>query len=274
MDAFGMLDIVLPELIALKGLPQPGSTLDGFAHSIRVVHMTHRLLTNLQTGWGDVLLPYHEHITQHLTSLVGDGYDRRALLFLAALLHDIGKSSTFKCHEDGLVHYFDHEKIGAQRAREILGRLRFSRQVSDWVASVVRWHLRPLLLARETTVSRRALHRFFRDTGETGVSVVLLALADHLALDEPAQHEHHNKVLETVSQLFEAYFGQHDEIVTPSPLLRGGEIVRQLGISPGPLVGSLLRELQEAQAAGEVRTRAQAWEWVRMRLSTLQPKDS
>jgi len=267
MDTFGILDIILPELAALKGLPQPGSTSDGFAHSIRVVQMTHCLLANPQTEWRDVLLPYCERITQHLTPLVGDGYDRRALLFLAALLHDVGKPSTLTYYEDGTVHYFDHEKIGAQRAREILGRLRFSRQVSDWVTFVVRWHLRPLLLARETTVSRRALHRFFRDTGETGVSVALLALADHLALDEPARHEYHDKVLETIGRLLEAYFGQHDEIVTPPPLLRGGEIVRQLGISPGPLVGSLLRELQEAQAAGEVVTRAQAWEWVRTRLS-------
>lgn len=267
MDALGILGIVLPELTALKGLPQPGSAWDGFVHSIRVVHMTHSVLANLQIEQGNALSPYRERIAQHLALLVGDGYDRRGLLLLAALLHDVGKPATLQCHKDGTVHYFDHEKIGVQLAKEILGRLRFSRQASDWVAALVRWHLRPLLLAREMMVSRRAVHRFFRDTGETGVSVALLALADHLALDEPAQHAHYNQVLQTIGQLLEAYFGQHDQIVTPPPLLSGGEIVHQMGLSPGPLIGSLLRGLQEAQAAGEVATRAQAWEWVRARLS-------
>ncbi len=273
MDAFGLLDVILPELTALKGLPQPQSTLDGFFHSVRTVHMTHCILTSHQTAL-TATLPYRERVAQHLATLVGDSYDRRALLVLAALLHDIGKPSTFRRHEDGTVHYFDHEKVGARLARDVLVRLRFSRQVNDWVVSIVRWHLRPLLLAREMTVSRRALHRFFRDAGEAGVSVVLLALADHLAANALSQYGHEDKVLKTIGQLLEAYFERRDEIVTPPPLLRGGEIVRQLGISPGPLVGSLLQELQEAQAAGEVMTRDQAWEWVRTRLSaSSQPKD-
>ncbi|MGQ9502743.1 MAG: CCA tRNA nucleotidyltransferase [Anaerolineae bacterium] len=274
MDAFGLLDIVLPELTALKGLPQPGSSMDSFAHSIRVVHMMHRILASCQTALTEVL-PYRECVTQHLATLVGDGYDRRALLILAALLHDVGKPSTLKRCEDGTIHYFGHEKMGTQLVKEILGRLRFSRQVSDWVMSIVRWHLRPLLLARETTVSRRALHRFFRDAGEAGVSVTLLALADCMAVDESSWHERKDKVLGTLEQLLEAYFERRDEIVTPPLLLSGNEIIHQLGITPGPLIGSLLQELQEAQAAGEVVTRAQAWEWVRTRLSaSSQPKDS
>ncbi|MGC8879534.1 MAG: CCA tRNA nucleotidyltransferase [Anaerolineae bacterium] len=273
MDAWDLLDAILPELIALKGLPQPGSTMDGFAHSVRAVHMMHRVLMDYQTQLAEVS-PFSERIAQHLATLVGDGYDRRVLLVLAALLHDIGKPSTFKCYEDGTVHYFDHEKVGAQMAKEILMRLHFSRQVSDWVVSIVRWHLRPLLLSREVTVSRRALHRFFRDVGEAGVSVALLAWADHLAAYDLIWHEREDKVLRTISQLLEVYFERCDEIVAPPPLLSGGEIARQLGISPGPLIGSLLRELQEAQAAGEVATRTQAWEWVRTRLAaSSQPKD-
>jgi hypothetical protein len=129
----------------------------------------------------------------------------------------------------------------------------------------VRWHLRPLLLARETAISRRALHRFFRDVGEVGVSVALLALADHMADDGLILHG--DRVSVTIGRLLKAYFEQHDEIVAPPLLLSGGEIVHRLGVSPGPLIGNLLRGLREAQAAGEVTTRAQAWEWVRAHLS-------
>ena len=264
MDMLGVLSVVLPELTALKGLPQPGRTVDGFLHSLHVTHMVHRLLMEREAMPAEVL-PYREFIFQHLASLVGDGYDRRVLLILAALLHDIGKPSTFERGENGTIHYFDHEKVGAQLAREVLARLHFSRQVTDWVTSIVRWHLRPLLLARDTAISRRALHRFFRDVGEVGASVALLALADHMADDGLILHG--DRVSVTIGRLLKAYFEQRDEIVAPPLLLSGGEIVQRLGVSPGPLIGNLLRGLREAQAAGEVTTRAQAWEWVRAHLS-------
>jgi len=265
MDTFGLLDVILPELNTLKGLPQPGSTKDCFAHSIQVTQALYNLLEG-NHALPDTVLPYYEHIIQHLATLVGDGYDRRVLLILAALLHDIGKPSTFGRHEDGNIHYFDHEKVGSQLARKVLARLHFSRPVNEWVASIVRWHLRPLLLAREVTVSRRALHRFFRDVGEVGVSIALLALAENATADRPEAREDSDKVSIVVGQLLEAYFERRGEIVSPPPLLSGGEIVDQLGLSPGPLIGTLLRDLQEAQAAGEVTTRAQAWEWIRARV--------
>jgi hypothetical protein len=127
------------------------------------------------------------------------------------------------------------------------------------VDTIVRYHLRPLLLAREPSLSRRDIHRYFRDSGDAGVDTAILSLADH----PPPDGAH----LATVRQLLEAYFSRRFEVVSPRPLLSGAEIVGRFGLAPGPAVGELLRELQEAQAAGEVSTPFQAEEWLRAQLA-------
>jgi hypothetical protein len=52
----------------------------------------------------------------------------------------------------------------------------------------------------------------------------------------------------------------------PSPFLGGKDLIQRFGLKPGPLIGELLAELQEAQAVGEVGTLAQAIAWVQTQL--------
>ena len=59
-------------------------------------------------------------------------------------------------------------------------------------------------------------------------------------------------------ELLDAFFNRHAEVVSPAPLLRGGDLVAEIGAPPGAWLGELLRALAEAQAAGEVRTRDEA----------------
>ena len=56
------------------------------------------------------------------------------------------------------------------------------------------------------------------------------------------------------------------ETVWPQPVLRGDDLMRELGLEPGPLIGRLLEEVRGAQAAGEVQTREEALEWARQAL--------
>src|SRR5690606_39239458 len=113
--------------------------------------------------------------------------------------------------------------------------------------------------------SRRARYRFFRDVGARdldrppGVDVLMLALADFLGtnadLDESAWREY----LVHITQLLAFHFSEKGiESATLHPLVDGRLLMEELSLTPGPVLGWLLDELQEAQAAGDVSTRAEA----------------
>jgi poly(A) polymerase len=126
------------------------------------------------------------------------------------------------------------------------------------VEAMVREHLRPLQIAKDGPPSRRALFRYFRDSGDAAIDVLFLSLADHLATVGPRLEwggwRGHVAVIKHI--LMQRYA---DETLTAPPrLLTGHDLIEALGLSPGPLVGQLLATVEEAQAAGEVRSRDEA----------------
>jgi tRNA nucleotidyltransferase (CCA-adding enzyme) len=122
------------------------------------------------------------------------------------------------------------------------------------VRAIVAHHLRPGHLARSKGPSRRAIYRYFRATGDVGVEIGLLSLADMVATWGPALPSRRwLRRLDVVTTLLSAFF-QQSEIVAPSPLLNGHELMDALGLSPGPEVGRLLEAIREAQATGEVKS--------------------
>ena len=66
--------------------------------------------------------------------------------------------------------------------------------------------------------------------------------------------------------LLEAWYEKKDQQVSPPPLLDGTDLMRELSLQPGKLIGELLEAVREAQAMGEVTTQAQALEFARKRL--------
>jgi hypothetical protein len=138
-------------------------------------------------------------------------------------------------------------------------RLRFNKPEVRLVQTIVRQHMRPPLLAEQDSVSRRAVYRFFRDAEEAGVDVLLHALADHAAIYPPGiEDERWPRLVNLVARMLSEYWERPAEGVTPSPLLSGHDMIRELGIEPGPEVGALLEAVREAQAGGEIRSREEA----------------
>lgn len=171
-----------------------------------------------------------------------------ATLAWAVLLHDVGKPPTFE-FSDGRERFPRHAKVGGEMVRTILARLRASRQLTDDVAEIVANHMsfadvgrmRPAtlrrLMARPTFADELELHR-------------LDCLASHGKLD--------NYVL-----LLDAIAARAAEPAIPPPLITGRDVLA-LGISPGPRVGELLREAQERQLNGELRSPQEALEWAKI----------
>ena len=191
-----------------------------------------------------------EHIRLMLEKLPPDAPPSLAW---AVLLHDIAKPVT-ATHDPqtGSIHFYEHEKIGATMAEEILERLRFPRKQIEEIATCVRYHmqfkdapqmrkstLRRLLL-RETFPLELELHRLdcLGSHGRLDIYDFLVAQAAELA-QQPEIHP---------------------------PLLSGADLIA-LGASPGPAMGVLLAELREMQLADELKTAEDAQEWVKKKIA-------
>lgn len=207
-------------------------------------------------------LPYAEQFTALLAERRSGGHSRTALLKLAVLLHDNAKPQTKIVQPDGSVTFYGHQELGADAAARIGKRLRLGRSDSGYVALVVRQHMRPGQLRTADVLTARARTRFFRDTDDAGPDVLLHELADHLATRGPnLSVEGWQAHLAWVRIMLDGYWGAPTPEQRP-PLLNGHDLMTAFSLPPGPLLGTILGELSEAQAAEEITTRDEALAYV------------
>jgi len=273
LDELGLLVVLFPEMAPAKGVKQPKEHFwDVFDHSIETVIAVDFLLHEGSWEYADnkalAMAPWSEVLAQHFAQQVSSGSTRRSLLKLAALLHDVAKPQTKAVGEDGRTHFLGHAKLGAALAVDILERLRFSGKEVKLVEVMVRHHLRPGQMGQGELPTRRAIYRYFRDTGEAGIDILFLSLADHLATRGPnlnlAHWQEHTQMVEYVlAQHFE-----QQRLVVPAKLVDGHDLIKTFGLKPGPRMGQLLEAVREAQASGEVTTREEALAYIRERLAT------
>ncbi len=271
LDQLGLLTAMIPELAQTKGVEQPREHFwDVFDHTIQTVIAVDFLLR--QGAWeyaGEEALagvPWSAVLAEHFDLEVSSGSTRRLLLKLAALLHDIAKPQAKAVDTDGRMRFLGHAQEGATIASSILERLRFSTKEVKLVEIMVRHHLRPMQMSHDELPSRKAIYRYFRDSGEAGIDILFLSLADHLATRGPqlniAHWQEHAQIVEYVlAQRF-----QEESLVVPPKLVDGHDLINIFAISPGPEIGELLEAVREAQASGELTTREEALSYIRQHL--------
>ncbi len=275
LDKLGLVTAIVPELAKAKGVEQPKEHFwDVFNHSIRAAIAADFLLR--QGSWlileenaaKEVLVatPWTEVLANHFEQDVSHGSTRRTLLKLAGLLHDIAKPQTKTIEADGRMRFFEHAREGAAIVAGILGRLRFSAKEIKLVETIAKHHLRPMQTSHDGFPTRRAIYRYFRDTGHAAIDTLFLSLADHLATRGPklnlAGWQEHAKV---VKYILDVYF--EPQAIAPSKLIDGHDLINILGLKPGAQIGELLEAVREAQAVGELTSREEALSFVRKRLS-------
>lgn len=271
LDKVGLLTATIPELAQSKGVAQPKEHFwDVFEHTIQTVIAVDFLLRQGKCPYaGEKVLaaaPWSATLAQHFESEVSSGSNRRILLKLAALLHDSAKPQAKAIDARGRVRFLGHAQEGATIAANILERLRFSSKEIKLVELMVRYHLRPTQMSNEGLPSNKAIYRYFRDTGDAGIDILFLSLADHLATRGPkltlTYWQEHTKVVEYVlAQRF-----QQESLVVPPKLVDGHDLINIFGLSPGPRIGELLEAVREAQASGELKTREEALAYIREHL--------
>jgi tRNA nucleotidyltransferase/poly(A) polymerase len=271
LDALGLLALVVPEVEAMRGVQQsPPHIHDVWQHTLSVVERLDGLLTTISPFRTDdsaadaayglivyMLDRFRGSLQAHLAAPLPNGRSVAGLLALAALLHDCGKPGTASRDTDGRIHFYLHERVGADMAFERCRALRLSNDEAERVSAIVLHHMRPMMLRLTSggDVSRRAVHRFWKAAGSAGVDVCVLTLADYLGMVGPTlQVPDWLAMLQVVAALLDGYLNRREEVVAPPPFLTGHTLMKALEIAPGPLVGQILAVISEAQAAGEVTT--------------------
>jgi poly(A) polymerase len=261
LGELGITPVVLPELEALRGVEQgPNHHLDVYDHTIAVLEHTLEVEADLERFAGERAA----EVAALLEEPLADEATRRTALRFGALFHDIAKPET-KAEYNGFVGFKGHDEVGAETIGSICGRLRASRKLTQHLQGMARHHLRLGFLIPEMPLPPRRVHAYLRATDPVTVDVTLLTVADRLSargkgpIASPEMVAAH---LALAREMIAAGLDWRQQ-GPPQPLLRGDEIAAELGIEPGPELGSALAELEAAQYAGEVTDRMGALEHLR-----------
>jgi poly(A) polymerase len=209
----------------------------------------------VKTGVADVFLPevprlrlevdeHHRHkdVYRHSLTVLYQaialesryGLERDLRLRLAALLHDIGKPRTRSLLPDGRVAFHHHDVVGAKLARSRLKQLRLPNDVADDVAKLIGLHLRFHGYSNGQWTDS-AVRRYVTDAGPLLTRLHALTRADCTTRNK-AKAERLARSYDALERRI-AELEAQEELAKIRPDLDGNEIMKLLGIKPGPLVG-------------------------------------
>ncbi len=215
--------------------------------------------TRLLHQFGQPLLPmvgctqneYHlydvwEHSLKTVEFIDPSGLEMPAWeLRLAALLHDVGKPATRTVDEDGEVHFYEHDRVGAEIAAQWLRSLRYSNSTIERVSKLVKLHMRPGFHTPEWSDS--AVRRLIRDAGELLEPLLRLSQADIQAQRQDVPHANLNALREHIRRVQ----ATQPKEKWQSPLT-GKQIMERFGLKPSPLVGQIKNYLEEQVLEGNL----------------------
>ncbi|RIL10836.1 MAG: tRNA nucleotidyltransferase, partial [Proteobacteria bacterium] len=179
---------------------------------------------------------YHtQDVFEHTLSVL-ENCAREGLLRWVALFHDVRKPESLSVGEDGERHFYEHEFISERECKRALKRLRFSNEDQEAVALLVRTHMRPL------ECGPPGVRRLMRDLGELFETWRAFKIADASPTMPKSE--------------FDERLGRFDELVAKERerlerenapgLAIGGDDLINLGLKPGPIMGKILKALEEA----------------------------
>lgn len=275
LEMLGVFPHFLPELSAMKGVEQsPPHVYEVWEHTLKVLGHLEAILAALESGSGgddpsltalvNTLGKYRERFASHFTESLNTDRSVRAALFFAALYHDVEKPATKSVDEAGRIRFFDHDVKGAQAASTRGHAFNLSNDEIQRIKKIVYNHMRfhfftMQLEEKKQEPTRKAIYRFFRDAGEAGVDLILLGLADARGTyAHTLTREFWQANLNIAHILLENYWEKREETVAPPRLLDGKDLMKELNLEEGRIIGQLLEAIREEQAAGNILTRERA----------------
>jgi tRNA nucleotidyltransferase (CCA-adding enzyme) len=202
----GLLQYILPELLDAKGIDQRGHhEYDVWTHSIRAC----------------AFCPSKDPIVR-----------------LATLLHDIAKPETQAPLEgsEGEFTFFNHEVVGARTAKEICYRFKLSKEETQRVFTLVRWHM----FHYQPSMTDSAIRRFIRRVGVENIEdIMALREADRLGSGSKKTSWRLEEMKERIEEQL------HQPMQVRDLAVKGKDVMEVLGIAPSRKVGDILQILFE-----------------------------
>ncbi len=226
LDDAGVLEIIFPEFVALKGVEE----YKGYFHK-DVFNHTLMVLDNL--------------------AAMSDKLPLR----LAALVHDIAKPRTKAFIQGKGWSFHGHEDVGARMLPSIFNRLRLPNDWLKYVQKLTRLHLRPIALTEEECTDS-AYRRLLFQAGEDLEDLLMLCRADITSGNVKRRERHLANFDFVVKRLNEVE--EKDRMRAFQSPVRGDEIIQVCGVAPGPLVGKLKSAIEDAILDGKIPNEHQA----------------
>lgn len=255
MDESEILEIIFPFVKELKQVPPNlHHHLDLFNHSIETVNQVQKFYE---------ISP--KEVQEHLKKVDFGGFSRLAHLKLAALMHDIGKFSTWTIEPDtGRHRFIKHEDVGAKLAIPILKKMCFSNKQIDYISYIIKKHMYPTAVVSAPELNDKVMMRYVRKSADNAIDTIIIAKADRVSAQGPEiTKELVEENITLLDKLLQFYLNTK-ETLTPLPkLLDGREVMSILNINPSPILGKILNELHEAQISGDILTKDDAVRFIK-----------
>lgn len=253
MRALGIIEMYYPELLVLEDTPQePDWHPEGdvWIHTMMVVDCASR-------------------VARHASSNPFEGFtdEERLQIVLGALCHDLGKPSTTAIGEkDGVqrIRSLGHEEAGVEPTKLLLAKWTFGQAALEAALASAKEHLKPGMLSMTVDKGQMNEEQYVNSVRKLLKRIhpiswrILLAIAesDYRGRTIPGVDTEPYLAGERMRQTIRTF--KLDEAPT-KPLISGSDLI-PLGVKPGPGMGEIIKKIETARDAGEIKTREEALE--------------